>query len=189
MEVKRNTAINFGKNQDILLNLGKAVREAQTLAYREIVPDSAERTENTLRALNANINDVLQDKTFPTFIRNAERYLSRVFKIGNGRRNLKELVNNTDRFGQNNLKVKARGFRIFEYEFWDAFERKFSKEENTFKKQVREFVKSLTPKVDAANDLESVKGIKDFETLLSERFKPIRIHDLYQRKRKLKDKK
>lgn len=149
MEVRRNTAINFGKNQDILLNLGKAVREAQCVALRKL-PNHKRKTAPKYKTLRSYINKAIGDRSFSRFMSNFEAQLSKLIPLNpQKRRTLPWIINYTEHFGDDiSEEIRTDGFKVFKRVFKDAVKKKFPTDKKQVAAKINELLKALKPKAD-----------------------------------------
>lgn len=149
MKVSKNTAINFGKNQNILINLAQAAREAHCIALREL-PHHERETVTKLELLRSHLDKALEDRSFSRFISNFKVQLLKLIPLKlNKKRTLPEIINYTEHFGEEiSETIKTNGFKVFKRELIATVKRKFPTDKNQVSEKIHKLIEALQPITD-----------------------------------------
>lgn len=174
MDVKNNTTVNFCGNSEILYNLGKALNKAQYMANAELYPQTPlarSLVSDELASVLAYLDSATHDRSFIRFIDSFKTHLKKPTNSRpggiSGKVTLPEISNRTSYFGNDeNLKVRARGFKIFEKEFLHEVKDKLSYDGDTSMQKFHAFLDAIKPSI-KPEDMAQSEQVKAFNDILT----------------------
>lgn len=148
MKINKTTQVNFGSNKAILENLALALRESQCIALRETKGFERE-TKTKLDSLQACLDKVTHDKSFPSFLDHFKRHLKTPIELKHSKKrcSLTTVASHTAHFEddahQIGETIRTNGLDIFEREFLGKAREKFAHSGGHIITKVHDFINSL----------------------------------------------
>lgn len=108
-----NVNVNFTGKREILLSLSNAITRSHDVANNRL-QKHYETNKRLIPTIETYIETVFNDSAFENVIGNFDEYGKTKYAFGIHQvTQLPHLFNDTDRFGANDFKIRAQGFKLF----------------------------------------------------------------------------